>query len=204
MNNRIIKLCLLMALGLAAVDASAQRAPKKRTDAANQQQNNQQQQQTNDTKPPSGYNPYGNVPMRVDTSGDADNTIRKSLRNDNAFDKSVINDRTPLPYEHLRWDDALFAEKVWRELDLREKMNQPFRYEATDDNGSQLFINILLKAVNSGEVTAFSPTDDRFTTPMQGAELQQLTVGSYDTSEVRDINDPNKQNQGVRSNKGQF
>jgi methionyl-tRNA synthetase len=42
-----------------------------------------------------------------------------------------------------------FTEKVWRELDLREKMNQTFRYDSTDDDGSQLFINMLLKAVNS-------------------------------------------------------
>ena len=40
--------------------------------------------------------------------------------------------------------------------DLREKMNQPFRYEAESDNGSQMFINMLLKAVNTGEVTAFA------------------------------------------------
>ncbi len=28
-----------------------------------------------------------------------------------------------------------YAERVWREIDLREKMNQIFRYEAQDDNG---------------------------------------------------------------------
>ena len=59
--------------------------------------------------------------------GITDSDVKKSLRNDNAFDKSSLNARTPLPYEHLRWDDALFAEKVWRELDLREKMNKVFR-----------------------------------------------------------------------------
>jgi gliding motility associated protien GldN len=193
MNNRIVKICLLMLAGTAlTVEASAQRAPKKRADAVNNQQTQtgNQQQQTNVTKTPSNYNPYGNIPIRVDSSGGSDTVIRKSLRNDDAFDKSFINDRTPLPYEHLRWDDALFTEKIWRELDLREKMNQTFRYEANDDNGSQMFINLLLKAVNSGEVTAFS--DDRFTTPMQMSEIQQLTVGVADTSEVRDINDPNR------------
>ena len=83
-------------------------------------------------------------------------------------------ERTPLPYEHLRWDDALFAEKVWREIDLREKINQVFRYEAQDDNGSQIFVDMLLKAVNSGEITAFS--DDRFSTPMSLNEISDLTV----------------------------
>ncbi|RYY61263.1 MAG: gliding motility protein GldN, partial [Chitinophagaceae bacterium] len=102
-----------------------------------------------------------------------------SLRNDNAFDKSSLTGRTPLTYEHLRWDDALFAEKVWRELDLREKMNQAFRYEAVNDQGSQLFINMLLQSVRKGEVTAFS--DDRFSTPMTMDQIDALTVGQNDT-----------------------
>jgi len=119
-----------------------------------------------------------------------DNTVKKSLRNDNAFDKTGLMERTPLPYEHLRWDDALFAEKVWREIDLREKINQVFRYEAQDDNGSQIFVDMLLKAVNTGEITAFS--DDRFSTPMSLNEISDLTVGSADTVAKTDINDPSK------------
>jgi len=53
-----------------------------------------------------------------------------------------------------------------------------------------LFVNILLKAVNSGQVTAFA--DDRFTTPITVGELQQLTVGSADTLPQVDPNDPSK------------
>jgi gliding motility associated protien GldN len=174
--------------GTVMADASAQRVSKKKANQTNPPQNNQQQQ-TNNATAPSNYNPYGNVPIQIDSTGGSDTIVRKSLRNDNAFDKGFVSDRTPLPYEHLRWDDALYSEKVWRELDLREKMNQPFRFDANDDNGSQLFVNILLKAINSGQVMAF--TDDRFTTPMGAAEIQQLTMGTADTSEVRNVNDPN-------------
>jgi gliding motility associated protien GldN len=106
------------------------------------------------------------------------------------FDKSNLTARTPLPYDHVRWDDALYAEKVWRELDLREKMNSVFRYEAQDDNGSQLFVDILLKAVRSGEVTAFE--DDRFSTPMGLEAINMQTAGGYDTADRTDINDPSK------------
>ena len=49
-----------------------------------------------------------------------------------------------------------------REIDTREKMNLPFRYEAENDNGSQLFINILLKSILDSQVVAFDPIDDRF------------------------------------------
>jgi gliding motility associated protien GldN len=143
-------------------------------------------QQTNNNQAPSG-DPYGGLPITVDSTGVSDTTVRKSLRNDNAYDKSSVSARTPLAYEHLRADDALFAEKVWRELDLREKMNQTFRYAAESDNGSQMFVDMLLKAVRSGEVTAFQ--DDRFSTPMAVADVDQLTMGKADTTPVYDIKD---------------
>jgi len=192
MKSILLKSGLFLALAaLLTVEAQAQRAPRRRNNTTTNPGNNQQQtQQVNNNQQPSGYDPYGGLPIRVDSSGDVDGTVKKSLRNENAFDKSNLSSRTPLPYEHLRWDDALFAEKVWRELDLREKMNQTFRYDAKDDNGSQVFIDMLLKAVNSGEVTAF--TDERFTTPMTTAEVGQLTVGSADTVAEYDVNDINK------------
>jgi len=178
-----------LAVALIAVNADAQRSKKVRNPQGNPQ-NQTQQQSTNNNKQPSGYSPYGNIPIVVDTSGVTDNTVKKSLRNDNAFDKTGLMERTPLPYEHLRWDDALFAEKVWREIDLREKINQVFRYEAQDDNGSQIFVDMLLKAVNSGEITAFS--DDRFSTPMSLNEISDLTVGTADTVAQTAIDDPSK------------
>ncbi len=189
MKSYAVKGCLVVVFASLLINAEAQRSGRRRTTtpAGNNQQTTQQQ---NNNTQPSNYNPYGNIPIVVDSSGVSDTAVKKSLRNDNAFDKSSLNARTPLPYEHLRADDALFAEKVWRELDLREKMNHPFRYEAESDNGSQMFVNILLKAVNSGEVTAFA--DDRFTTPMTMAEIQQLTVGSADTVPQVDPNDPSK------------
>ncbi|MEI9946791.1 MAG: gliding motility protein GldN [Chitinophagaceae bacterium] len=192
MKSIVVKNGLLVAVTvLLVMNAAAQRNPTRRNNT--QQPTNtqpQQQQQNNNNQQPSGYNPYGNIPIVVDSSSVSDTIVRKSLRPDNAYDKSSVNARTPLQYEHLRSDDALYAEKVWRELDLREKLNQPFRYEAEGDNGSEMFVNMLLRAVNTGQVTAFA--DDRFTTPMTVAELQQLTVGSADTVGQVDPNDPSK------------
>ena len=175
----------MVVAGLLVMDVSAQRTPKRRKDNTQPTTNptGNEQQQNNNTQPPAGYDPNANLPVTFDTTSN-DMTPKKSLRNDNAFDKSNLNQRTPLPYEHLRWDDALYAEKVWRELDLREKMNKIFMYEAVDDNGSQIFVNMLMKAVQSGEITAFS--DDRFTTPIGIADVQQLTSGRLDTNYIYD------------------
>jgi gliding motility associated protien GldN len=194
MKSRMIKLCLFsLLLTIVATSADAQRGGRKRGQTnppAAGGQEEQQTQQNNDTRQPSGYNPYGNIPIEVDT-GAGPNVVKKSLRNDGIVDKSFINDRTPLPYEHLRWDDALFSEKVWRELDLREKMNQSFRYEAEDDNGSQMFMNILLDALKKDSVVAFA--DDRFTTPYTSADLEAKTQGGpADTTPVVDPTNPNR------------
>lgn len=115
-------------------------------------------------------------------------TIRKSLRNDNAIEINLVKDRTPLPYENIREDDAIYREKVWREIDIREKINLPFRYKADEDNGNQRFIAILLNTIKSGEVTAFDASvDDRFTTPMTLDQIGSKLAGSCDTIMVPDL-----------------
>jgi gliding motility associated protien GldN len=107
--------------------------------------------------------------------------IKKSLRPDEAVETKDIRDRTPLTYEHLRVDDAVYRHKVWREIDTREKMNLPFRYAADENNGNQRFISILLKAVQDGEVTVFDPIDDRFTTPLTIGQVAKMIGGGIDS-----------------------
>ena len=119
-------------------------------------------------------------------------TPRKSLRNDAAVERLLIKDRTPLAYEHIREDDAVYRQRVWREIDVHEKMNLPFAYAATEDNGSQRFINILLNAIKNGEITAFDGTvDDRFTTPMTFRQIAENLVGKPKILQIPDFaNDP--------------
>jgi len=119
-------------------------------------------------------------------------TIRKSLRNDNAIEKNLVKDRTPLAYEHIREDDAVYRQRVWRQIDIREKMNLPFKYKADEDNGNQRFISILLNALRSGEVTAFNASiDDRFTVPMSMNEIATMLAGKADTMQIPDwVKDP--------------
>lgn len=191
-------LVVFVLIALVTNQGNAQRSPRRKTTGGGNTGNpnsgggntGTENQTNNDNNAPK-YNPsISNIPIVYDTTVEGSGATLPSLRQDNAFDKSGLTKRNPLPYEYLRWDDALYAEKVWRELDLREKMNQVFRYDAQDDNGSQLFIDLLFKAIQKDSVVAFS--DDRFSQPMTQQELDQQTAGGYDTTDVIDLNDLSK------------
>ncbi len=119
---------------------------------------------------------------------------KASMENDNAIERLLVKDRVPLAYEHLREDDAVYKQRVWRVIDTREKMNESFRYDAEEDNGSQLFINILLTAIQKKEIEVYDPIDDRFTTPLNISTLLSSMVGEVKTIQVPDwSNDPTGQ-----------
>lgn len=151
----------------------------------------------------SGYNtpagstaPTTNTPKKavpyeyVKSSGGSGigDTVKPSLRADNAIEKNLVKDRSPLAYEHIREDDAVYKQRVWREIDTREKINLPFRYSANEDNGNQRFISILFDAIQAGNVTAFNGDDDRFTTPMTKQMVTSKITGGLDTIPVTDLN----------------
>lgn len=195
MKNRIIKFCLLAAvLTVMAETADAQakkpvrKATKRATPAKKSTVN-----RTNNAANNAALAPKKDT---VIAPPDADLKIeaaRPSLRNDNAIQRNLVKDRTPLDYEHIREDDATYMQRIWRELDVKEKMNVPFAYKAQGDNGDQRFIMILLNAIKNGEVTAFSAAggDDRFTTPLLWKEIAKGLVGDPKRTQIQDwTNDP--------------
>jgi len=182
MKTIFVKCFLLaMSIGIFTFSADAQKKPVKKrtaqkrtttTRATNNAQANMNPAATVDTAVVLAPAPIDSLPIQ---------TVKKSLRNDDAIERNLVKDRTPLPYENLREDDAVYRQKIWREIDTREKMNLPFRYTANEDNGNQRFISILLKAIqdgpDNGGVTVFSNVDDRFTTPLTIAEVSKVISG---------------------------
>jgi gliding motility associated protien GldN len=195
MRKNHAKLILLLAVFAGSmINADGQRRTSRRTQNNSQADTTKPQQQVNNNQPAVKYNPYGNTPIEIaPTTGGFNDTVKRSLRMDGALEKS-INERTPLAYEYLRADDALFTERVWRDIDTREKINQVFHYKNQDDNGDQRFINILVNAVRSGKVTAFNADDDRFTTPLDSNQFEKVLSGGNecDTNAVYDLIDPTK------------
>jgi len=132
-----------------------------------------------------------NVPLQfVASKGNVfTDTIAPSLRNEDAFDRNLVKERTPLEYQNIREDDAVYMEKVWRVIDTREKINLPFRNPTEEDGASELFLAILYKAVTDSSggtsVTAFK--DERFSQPYGLAEFKTKFSGGLDTVNVLDL-----------------
>lgn len=103
----------------------------------------------------------------------------------------LVQDKTPLPHENIRIDDQVYKQVIWRIIDTREKMNLPFRYEADEENGNQRFINILLKHIKDGDITAFDNANDRFTTAISVESVAKMLVKAPYTVPVADwVKDP--------------
>ena len=188
MKNRIIKLGLLltvMAVFVESADAQTKkpnRTAKKRT-TTNKTATRNNNAANNAALVKKDTVPAAPVVLEADIKLDAP---KPSLRNDNAIERNLVRERVPLVYEHIREDDAAYIQRVWREIDVHEKINLPFVYKAEGDNGNQRFIVMLLNAIKSNEIVAFSATggDDRFTTPMTFKEIAELVVGKPKTIQI--------------------
>lgn len=192
MKNRIIKLCLLLTvMAFATAEADAQtrkpsRTTKKRTTTTAKKGGTTNRTNNADNAA---------IAPKVDTAKPAPPpsaeikipAIKRSLRNDNAIERNLVKDRIPLVYEHIREDDAAYLQRVWREIDVHEKINLPFVYKADGDQGNQRFINILLNAIKNDSITAFSAEDDRFTTPMTFQQISELLVAKPRVIQVPDL-----------------
>jgi gliding motility associated protien GldN len=189
MKKRFIRLSLLavviaMAVGTVQAQAPAARKKTKRS-TAKKKSNTSRNSAANTAVVP----PKDTVKPAQEFIADIKlDTPRKSLRNDASIELNLVKDRTPLAYEHIREDDAVYRQRVWRELDVHEKMNLPFVYKASEDNGNQRFISILLNLIHSGDVTAFdAAVDDRFTTPMTFRQIAENMVGKPKVIQIPDM-----------------
>ena len=109
---------------------------------------------------------------------------------DGVFDEINLPDKKPLSYYPVREADVVWRKRIWRIIDLRQKMNQPFYYPETRQKGMKNFMTVLMDALREGTITAYDATnDDQFLVPMTYQEIENKLT-STDTIPIYDPNNP--------------
>jgi gliding motility associated protien GldN len=113
---------------------------------------------------------------------------KDNLPIDGLFEKKHVKNRKPIPYPSIREADILWAKKVWRVIDLREKMNLPLYYPTTPMDDRFSLIDLVLKGVIGkqgdgllGDIPAYSTlSDDEFKVPLESEDdiLKAMGAGT--------------------------
>jgi gliding motility associated protien GldN len=91
------------------------------------------------------------------------------------LDKPWIKENTPtrrvIPYTHVREADVMWHRRIWREIDLREKINHPLYYPTSPINDRKSLFDVIKEAVTVEKtLQAYDPVDDEFTLPLTVSE----------------------------------
>lgn len=109
-----------------------------------------------------GFSGISQVPDNIMTES---GTILREAPLDDITSMSIKQTRKLLPYEPLRESDVFWKKRVWRVIDVREKMNQPFSYPARP------LFQILIDAIQNEEKPMRVFSDEDF---KQEMSLEQI------------------------------
>ena len=87
---------------------------------------------------------------------------------DDIVEKKLTLEKRVLPYDHIREADIFWEKRIWRVIDIREKMNLPFGY------AERPFFTILQEAAEAHEITVYSTEDDKFSSPLTSDEVAAM------------------------------
>lgn len=84
---------------------------------------------------------------------------------DDIVTRSLVKEQRILDYQPIREADIVWDKRIWRVIDVREKMNLPFIYPVRS------FFSILIQAAENGDIKIFK--EDDFKKFVTGEELDK-------------------------------
>lgn len=107
---------------------------------------------------------------------------------DGAYQRTDIKDRKPTPLPYVREADVMWRKRVWRIIDLREKINQPLYFPTEIMEGRNSLVNVLLKGIEDGKLTAYdAKKDDEFKIPMTFDQVKESFGATNRTKMIKDV-----------------
>ena len=107
---------------------------------------------------------------------------------DGAYQREDVHKRKPTPLPYVREADVMWRKKVWRIIDLREKMNQPLYFPTKEIDGRYNLVNLLIQGVKDGKLTANKKkSDDEFKVPMTYEQVKEAFGATTRTRKVRNV-----------------
>lgn len=119
---------------------------------------------------------------------------KESSAQQQVLDGAYIEEHTPtrkvVQPPHLREADVMYEKRIWRQIDLKQKMNQPLFYPQKEIEDRQSLWQVLKEGITvDGSITAYDPgpvnQDDEFTSPLLPSEAEAemvdtTTITKYD------------------------
>jgi gliding motility associated protien GldN len=87
---------------------------------------------------------------------------------DDIVQRNIMSERRVLAHPPVRESDIFSEKRIWRIIDVREKMNLPFAYP------EEPFFKILIDAATSGNLPVYSTVDDKFKKRLSTEEVLNL------------------------------
>lgn len=111
------------------------------------------------------------------------------------YDKQNIGNRRPINYTSLREGDVAWEKRVWRDIDLREKQNQPLYYPLEYNACRSSLFQTITRQILIGNIIAFK--DEDFLIPYNDSEIKNKLVKRDTIDNI--IYDPNGNEYAVRT-----
>jgi gliding motility associated protien GldN len=97
---------------------------------------------------------------------------KKSLVQDGITELEIMKDKDPIPYPSLREADIFWSRRVWRVIDLRERLNYPLYYPTEVLQSRKSLTQALVAAVQNGSIKAYDTDSDEFISELTVTDLR--------------------------------
>ena len=111
---------------------------------------------------------------------------------DGLYPKEHVPNRKPIPFAHIREADVMWAKKIWRVIDLREKINLSLYYPITQMDDRYSLIDLLLYGIKYESLTAYSNKDDEFKIALTPEQVEVEMGAVNDTNMVKKISNTSR------------